>query len=209
MSSTTMYLIRHGATDANLARPYILQGRGVNLPLNAVGRQQAAAVAEFLTSQHIPTIYCSVLQRAVETAEAIAARQSSRVVKDERITECHVGAWEGMDWESIRERHPDAWALFHEDPCVNPYLNGESYRDVLNRVEPAFHELLARHEGETFAVVAHNIVNRVYVAQLLGLELKRAKDLRQSNCCVNVIRREGDRTFVETMNSCFHLPGMS
>lgn len=203
---TTLYLIRHGATDANMARPYILQGRGVNLSLNAVGRAQAAAVGEFLRPRRLQHVYASVLQRAMETAAAVAAPHGLMVEPREEITECHVGQWEGMDWDSIARKHPEEFRLFHEDPSESPYLGGECYRDVLKRVAPAFQQLLEEHEGETIAVVAHNIVNRVYTAHLLGLELRRAKELRQANGCVNVIRAEGGRVVLETMNSCFHLP---
>lgn len=206
MATTTLYLIRHGATDANMARPYILQGRGVNLSLNATGRAQAAAVGEFLRHRRIDHVYASCLIRARETAEAIAAPHGLSVEVDDRITECHVGQWEGMDWESIRARHPDAWSLFNEDPSRNAYLGGESYQDVLLRVEPALLELLQRHPGETIAVVAHNIVNRVFLAQVLGLELRRAKELRQANGCVNMLRHDAGQVVLETMNSCFHIP---
>jgi broad specificity phosphatase PhoE len=53
--------------------------------------------------------------------------------------------------------------------------------------------------------VAHNIVNRVYLADLLGIELRRAKDLRQQNACVNLISSDDHLTQVVTMNSVFHL----
>lgn len=204
--STTLYLIRHGATDANLRKPYILQGRGVDLSLNEVGRAQAAATSRFLSERPIAVVYSSVLKRAVETAEAVAHPHRRDVGRLEEITECHVGRWEGMDWGSIRAEYPDAHDAFHNDPSAHPYLGGESYRDVLARVEPAFRRLLEQHRGQTIAVVAHNIVNRVYVSHLLGLELRRAKELRQANGCVNVIREIDGRPIVETMNSCFHLP---
>jgi broad specificity phosphatase PhoE len=206
MSATTLYLIRHGATEANLRRPYILQGRGVNQSLSETGRVQATALAEFLRTHTLHHIYCSVLTRAVETAETVAAHHGLSVNKLPELTECHVGQWEGLDWGSIRTQYPEAYELFTGNPAENPYLGGESYRDVLARVEPVFTELLRQHRGETIAVVAHNIVNRVYLARILGLDLQKAKDLRQSNCCVNVIRRDNGVTSLETMNSCFHLP---
>ncbi|MCC7420114.1 MAG: histidine phosphatase family protein [Planctomycetaceae bacterium] len=204
--TTTLYLIRHGATDANLARPYILQGRGVDLNLNATGRAQAAAVGEFLKTRKLNHVYCSVLKRAVETAQAVAHPHGFEPERLEDITECNVGQWEGMDWDSIALKHPEEFRLFNEDPAESPYLGGECYRDVLTRVAPAFQCLLEKHAGETIAVVAHNIVNRVYTAHLLGLELRKAKGLRQANGCINVIRAEKELIVLETMNSCFHLP---
>ena len=48
-------------------------------------------------------------------------------------------------------------------------------------------------------MVAHNVVNRVLLADLLGLPLKQAKDIRQANCCINVIRRKNDQVELITI----------
>jgi broad specificity phosphatase PhoE len=206
-NETLLYLIRHGATDANERRPYILQGCGIDLPLNANGRHQAAAVARFLSAFHVKRIYSSALKRAIETAQAVAEPHRLAVGRIEQLAECNVGQWEGLDWETISRDHADAWRAFHENPADVPYLGGESYRLVLERVRPIFERLLAEHAGETIAVVAHNVVNRVYLADLLGLDLCKARDLHQANGCVNVIRRRDGRTELVTLNSSFHLLG--
>lgn len=203
--TTYLYLIRHGATPPNEQRPYILQGSGINLSLSVNGRQQAAEVSEFLQTFPIDHVYCSSMIRARETAEAIAQPHQIQTQALSSLVECSVGSWEGMDWESIKQRDPEASRLFLEDPSIHPYLGGESYTDVLQRVRPVFQDLLESHRGESIVVVAHNVVNRVYLADLLGIELRRAKDLRQQNACVNLIAFEPTRTSVVTMNSIFHL----
>ena len=147
---------------------------------------------------------CTML-RARQTATAIASKHDLEIEPIEGITECAVGKWEGMDWESIKARYPDEAHLFLSDPGVNPYLGGESYGDVERRVSPVFDRLLDAHRGEVIVVVAHNVVNRVYVSKLLKLELKHAKDLHQQNCCVNVVMRGPAGTHLITMNSTFHL----
>lgn len=204
--STYLYLIRHGATDANERRPYILQGRGVNFGLSANGRGQAAAVAEFLKDFQLDRIYGSCLVRSIETAQAIAAHHNLEVQTIDDLAECHVGQWEGLDWDTIAARHPDEWRAFHENPAECGYLGGESYGDVLRRVRPVFERLLREHVGQAIVVVAHNIVNRVYLADLMGLDLCRAKDLKQANACVNVVRHQAGQTNLMTLNACFHLP---
>ena len=78
---------------------------------------------------------------------------------------------------------PEAHAAFAERPDSAGYLNGESYRDVDARAFPVIEWLLERHRGERIAVVTHNVVNRVILAKLLGLELRQAQTLRQANCC--------------------------
>jgi broad specificity phosphatase PhoE len=203
--TTYLYLIRHGATPPNEQRPYILQGSGIDLSLSLSGRQQAAEASQFLSDFPLNHIYCSSMIRATETAEAIAKPHGITVQRLASIVECSVGSWEGMDWESIKQRDPEASRMFLENPAAHPYLGGESYGDVLKRVRPIFQDLLAKHRGESIAIVAHNVVNRVYLADLLGLELRRAKDLRQQNACVNLIASDSHATHVVTMNSVFHL----
>ncbi len=204
--STHLYLIRHGATDANLQRPYILQGRGINMALSETGRQQAAAAGEFMKRFSLAAVYSSSLVRAHETGTTVAGHHGLECQAIEGLEECHVGDWEGMDWGSIMERDPDAYHAFMADPGTTPYLNGESYGDVLSRVQPVVSRLLEEHRGQSIAIVAHNVVNRVYLANLLGVEIREAKNLKQANACVNVIEKTEETTHVVAMNSYFHLP---
>lgn len=205
-TDTTLYLIRHGATEANERKPYILQGRGLDGPLSARGRRQADAVAQLLATFPLQAVCASPLRRALETAEMIAAAHNLPVETDAELTECDVGAWEGMDWGSIERKFPDGYRAFRSDPARAPYLQGESYYDVHTRAAPAIDRLLERHAGKALVVVAHNVVNRAYLAGLMGLDLGRAKDVRQSNCGVNVIRRRSGQTELLTLNAHFHLP---
>ena len=204
-NTTQLYLIRHGATDANLKQPYVLQGQGVDMSLNSTGRNQAAALGRFLSDHSFSQIYCSPLRRACETAEAVSTHHDVEVRPIDELAECDVGRWDGMDWDTIRREHPGAYRAFMDDPANNGYLDGESYGDVLRRARPIIADLLERHLGQSIAIVAHNIVNRVYLSSLLGLDLCQAKDIRQSNACVNVIRHQNGETALITMNAFFHL----
>lgn len=204
--ATLLLLVRHGATTANEQKPYILQGNSIDLPLSQNGQRQAASVARFLAEFPLKHVYSSTMLRARETAGLIAQHHGLQPRTVDGIVECGVGAWEGMDWESIAQKYPEECRRFQENPAEVPYLGGESYGDVLRRVEPVFEHLLEQHRGETIVVVAHNVVNRVWVARLLGLDIKRAKELHQHNCCVNVIQRDPLGTRLLTMNSMFHLP---
>ena len=203
--TTYLYLVRHGATKANEQVPYILQGCGIDLPLSSIGREQATAVGQFMSGLELNSIYSSPHKRAVETAEAVAERHGVDVSSIEHLSECDVGEWEGMDWDSIRRAHPDHYHNFMENPAENAYFGGESYGDVLNRVQPAIDSLLRRHTGESIAVIAHNIVNRVYLAGLMGIALRKAKGIRQSNTGVNLIRYRDGETELITLNAVFHL----
>lgn len=200
-----VYLIRHGATEANERVPFILQGDGIDLPLNENGRRQAADLAEFFRRRPLTAVYSSRMVRARETGAAIAQATGCEVQPVDGLQECSVGVWEGLDWETIRARHPEESEAFQRDPAMHPMLGGESYRDVLGRARPAWDRLIEQHRDGAIALVTHNIVNRVLLADLLGIELRQGALLRQRNGCINLIEFSGGRTQVVTVNSVFHL----
>lgn len=204
--TTYMYLIRHGSTAANEQRPYVLQGQAADNELSATGRDQARHASGFLSDFTVDLVYASPLKRAVETAQIIAEPHGLDVHRVQDIIEVNVGVWENLDWDTIMQGHAEDYRRFMENPKDNAYSGGESYGDVYRRVQPAFERLLKQHVGRAIVVVAHNVVNRVYLAGLLGLDLAKAKDIQQSNCSVNVIRHREGKTRLLTMNARFHLP---
>jgi broad specificity phosphatase PhoE len=205
MNSTTLLLIRHGATPANEQQPRILQGGAIDQSLSERGRQQAADVAGFLADRPINAIYSSRLKRAVETAQQIAEYHDIEAQAIDGIQEVNVGQWERLDWDTIRERYPVEYDHYMEDSAVHGYLGGENYTQVQARITPVFQELAAQHIGQTIAVVAHTVVNRTFLATLLGIELRRGKDLPQENCCINVVSCDGNKMKLVTLNSALHM----
>ena len=206
---TVLYLIRHGATEANLARPARLQGRRHNPPLARLGVRQAEATRDFLAIRPIDHCYCSPLLRAVQTAAIVAAPHGLSPQPLEALTECDVGRWEGLDWQTVRTLDPDGFRRFHANPAEFGYPGGESFRDVYERVAPALDDLLANHAGRSILVVAHHIVNRTYLAGLLGLTPDQAKQVTLDNCGISVVVRDGAETTVNTLNAAFHLQGVA
>lgn len=206
---TVMYLLRHGATEANLAEPYRLQGQKHNPPLAKLGVRQAEATRDFLAVRPIDICYCSPMLRAVQTAAIVAAPHGLSPQPLEALTECDVGRWEGLDWQAIRYLDAEGYQRFHADPATHGYPGGESFSDVYGRAAHALEELMAAHEGQSILVVAHHIVNRTYLAGLLGLPLKQAKLVSLDNCGISVAVREGHDTTVTTLNAAFHLQGVA
>jgi broad specificity phosphatase PhoE len=206
---TILYLIRHGATEANLASPPRLQGRRHDPPLAQLGVRQAEATRDFLAVRPIDHCYCSPLLRAVQTAALVAAPHGVAPQPLEGLTECDVGDWEGLDWDTVRTRHPDDYHRFHADPGTFGYPGGESFRAVHARSAPVLDGLLRGHPGGSLLVVAHHAVNRTYLAGLLGLPPGRARGVVLDNCGISVVVREGTATAVATLNATFHLQGVA
>lgn len=203
--TTTLFLIRHGATEQNDSRPVILQGCGIDGPLSSAGRQQAARVAGVLSRFPLSRVFASPLLRAQQTAAAIAGPHALTVETVPALCEVDVGEWEGRSWDWIMAEDAEWYDRFLADSAEVPYHGGESYRDVLQRAKPALASLLSECSGETIAVVAHNVVNRALIADLLSIPLQSAKDIRQSNCCVNVIRGRAGAYELVTLNAGLEL----
>jgi broad specificity phosphatase PhoE len=145
----------------------------------------------------------------VQTATIVAAPHGLTPVPLEALTECDVGRWEGLDWQMARFLDAEAYQRFHGNPARWGYPGGESLTDVANRAGPAIEELFSRHRGESVLVVAHNQVNRTYLAGLLGIGLDQARQVVLDNCGISIVVRDGERTSVNTLNAAFHLQGVA
>src|SRR5207253_3704087 len=127
---TVLYLLRHGATEANLADPPRLQGRRHNPPLARLGVRQAEATRDFLAIRPVDHCYCSPLLRAVQTAKIVALPHGLKPKLVAALIECDVGRWEGVDWETIQRAEPVAYQRFMAHPGQYGYPEGESFGDV-------------------------------------------------------------------------------
>ena len=205
MDTCIIYLLRHGATDNNLARPPRLQGCGLDVGLSADGRRQAEEARLFFQQRPPTAVISSPLRRARETAEIIAQPHGHPLRIVQALREADVGDWEGRSWEEIERDEPEAYRRFRGNPDIVPYTGGENLTQVHQRVTPAFEQLAQDHLGQQVVVVAHNVVNRAFLAGLLGLPLAQAPIISQDNCGINVLRWRGGKFKLRTWNSTFHL----
>ncbi len=154
----TIWLSRHGESEFNLA------GRiGGDPPITERGRKYAEALAEFVRSQPShPVVWTSTLQRTVATAALIGrGAQSLRA-----LDEIGAGVCDGLTYEEIKARFPDEFAARAIDKFRYRYPRGESYADVIQRLDPVIVEL----EGlrSPVLIVAHQAVLRALYGYLMG-----------------------------------------
>jgi len=153
----------------------------------------------------VSAVFSSPLLRARQTAQAIADASGVNVEIVEELTEVNVGLWEGKPWDVIERESSQAYHAFMADPANNPYLGGESIQNVQHRAQPALDRLGAANLGRAIAVVAHNVVNRAYIAHLMEISVGKYRGIPQSNCGVNLIRYRPSGAKLLTINTVAHL----
>lgn len=153
---TTVILVRHGVTEWNYAGR--VQGRS-DIPLAPEGERQAEAVARRLAGEPWDAIYSSPLQRAYQTAQAIARQTGhSQVITDARLVEREMGAAEGMHDVDLPLLWPGvAW---DDLPGMEPPER------LAARAHEALTEIAARHAGGRVICVSHGSLIRHFLRSL-------------------------------------------
>lgn len=149
MSRITLFLIRHGQTDWNLAGK--LQGHA-DIPLNATGKEQAKKVAQFLKKKQtsLAALHSSDLQRAHQTAHAISELFALEIILAADLREGHFGKLEGL----TKKEKLDLYGPMTDEEL--PEKVGAEPRDkVVARVMNYLHGIVQKHKGQHIAVVTH------------------------------------------------------
>jgi len=189
MSFTRLYLIRHGQVEGHESKRYNGQG---DVGLTPLGEAQFGLLRVRLEKKPLTAVYTSDLRRCRFGADLIgAAHQLTPVVQPE-LRELHIGAWEGMTWDEIRERYPREWQARLDDLVQYRVPEGESLQELADRVLPKMREIIARHPGEEIVLVAHGGVNRVILLDAIGAPLGKMFNIEQSFGCLNIIDYHAD-----------------
>ncbi|WP_234359947.1 bifunctional RNase H/acid phosphatase, partial [Streptomyces sp. DSM 15324] len=164
----TFVLLRHGETPLTPQKRF--SGRGGTDPsLSDVGREQAERAAEALarrgTIQHV---LASPLARTRQTAGAVAARLGLEVTIEEGLIETDFGAWEGLTFGEVQERHPEDLTRWLADPEAEPTGGGESFAATAARVAATRDKLVAAYAGRTVLLVTHVTPIKTFVRLALG-----------------------------------------
>jgi broad specificity phosphatase PhoE len=133
--------------------------------LSKTGLDQARQLGERRRGDGIDTVYCSDLNRAVETAEIAFGDSGIPVVLDWRLRECNYGALNGMTREGL-----EAERLRRID---EPFPDGESWRAAVARVTEFLDELPAQHPGGGVLLIGHIATRWALEHRVLGQPLER------------------------------------
>ncbi|MCS7461657.1 histidine phosphatase family protein [Paenibacillus doosanensis] len=166
---TTMYLTRHGETEWNVEKR--MQGHS-DSPLTPLGVFQAACLGDALRTVPFDAIYSSSSKRTVATAEVIRGSRQTAIIAQDALREIRLGEWEGKTGSYIREKDPEAYRMFWNEPHLyQPANQGESFYELYDRVIPWIKEAAASHLGEQILIVTHAITLKLLMAYFEGRPL--------------------------------------
>jgi alpha-ribazole phosphatase len=197
MASTWVYLARHGEVL------HAAEGRffgHMDIALSPAGLAQAAALGERLGAEPIEAVYASDLLRAQQSAAPLAAARRTSVVAVPPLREMAMGRWEGLTFAEIRAREPELCDRWLADPFAMPFPDGESLDDLRARAVPAFRRVVERHAGGRIAVIAHGGINRVLLAEAIGLPLGNIFRLAQDYAAWSLIEYRSAGAIVHAVN---------
>lgn len=187
-TSRTLHLavVRHGRTAWNATGRF--QGQ-TDVPLDATGRAQAAALGAAIADDVFDLAVASDLVRASETARIVLGERALPLDLDPRFREMRFGVWEGLTWPQIVERNPEVAEDGGTSPRFYTPAGGESFDDVCARVADALASLAVRApENARVLIVTHAGVLHALLRVALGESEASALGVRFSPATVTRVR---------------------
>jgi phosphoserine phosphatase len=216
--ATRVILVRHGETSFNAEGR--VQGHIDVSTLTQKGLADAQSVGQALLGIPIQAFYHSPLQRARQTAEAIGtvlAKENSAIalpVVNPNLIEISLPLWEGLLFDEVKEKFPDAYRAWHKAPHLlqmddpngaPPFFPVQS---LFAQAQHLWDEVLPAHPNQTLLFVGHSGINRSLICTALGLPPERYQTIQQANCNISVLNFP-DNTLgsaqLESLNITSHL----
>jgi len=207
MRSTFLYLARHGETADNAA--LVFQGQS-GKGLNALGRAQARRLSQRFALRPPDAVVASDLERAVETASAVASGCGLEVELDRDLREVDVGQWTGKSHVEIAELFPEEWAAWSAGLDVRRG-GGETYAELADRVTRALERVVEKHDGKRVLIVSHGGAIKSVVARVLGVSPSGFRALAGvANAGITLLERDASaRHRLHSWNDTAHLEGLA
>jgi len=150
---TRLLLVRHGHVEG--IEPERFRGRE-NVPLTALGRQQARSAAAFIAAKwQRLVVYTSPLQRCVQTGQEIASACAIVPHVLDGLNDIHYGLWQWKTKAEVQTHWPELLQRWLTAPQLVRFPEGESLQDLSARVADVLRMLLERHAGDTVVLVGH------------------------------------------------------
>ena len=180
--TTTFFLVRHAAHDRVGT---VLCGRMQGISLGEDGRLQARALADRFVSENVVSVYTSPLERAVETAEPIAARIGKRLERSSDIIEIDFGAWSGKSFDMLAD--DPLWSTWNSSRSTTRPPQGETMLEAQVRIVRTMERLRHLHAGASVILVSHSDVIKAALLYHLGMSIDAYARLEVSPASISTL----------------------
>ncbi|MBO1199306.1 histidine phosphatase family protein [Staphylococcus simiae] len=192
----TIYLVRHGESQSNYDNKHFRAyycGQ-LDVPLTDKGKASAAILEEYFKALNIKHIYVSDLYRTRQTYEHIFPNTDIDTTITDQLRERSLGQFEGKYKDDISMQQE--YEKYFNDPMFNDFRHsfsqkapgGESYQDVLNRVQAFMdNEVNDKAQQGDIVIIAHQVVIRCLMHYFGQVSKDEAVDLNIENCKPYVI----------------------
>lgn len=166
MKTKLKYFV-HGTTYDNASKKC---SGWKQVELNELGKEQAANLGKVNSDIKFDVIFTSDLVRAIESANI--AFSNALKIQDKRLRECNYGDLDGED------KH----LIVYENHIDEPFLNGESLKDVEKRIRSFIDDVLKEYKGKTIGIVAHRAPQLAFevITKNISWEKANACDWRKT-----------------------------
>lgn len=201
---TEVYLIRHGQTEWNKTGRF--QG-STDVPLDEVGVYQANLLKERFASQ-FDLIYASPLSRAAKTANIICEGNLplTPIIQND-LREIDFGHWEGLNFEEIKNTHPEEFHKWYNDAEFGYLPSKEgSLKSARERIKNLILETVKVHPGKRIAFIAHGGILKTGIIGIFDWKIDMYHKFFLANTSVTkVIFRENLHPILTALNDTGHL----
>jgi probable phosphoglycerate mutase len=199
---TIVLLIRHASND--VLKEQRLAGWMPGVHINAEGQREADSLAQRLAHLQIHAIYSSPLERAMDTAQAVAACQKLDVQIREDIGEMRAGEWEGKKISEVNET--EIFKKLQKSPVGVHLPGGESIDEVQTRMVAAVDAIVAAHPNQMVAIVSHADPLKAALAHYLAMDLNQFQRIAISPASVSIVLFGENGPVVLKVNDTAKLP---
>ncbi|CAN5245756.1 histidine phosphatase family protein [soil metagenome] len=189
MSNHRLFIIRHGETDFN--KKDMMQGRGIDAPLNKTGKKQSHQLTKALKNESADQVIASSMMRSIQTAQILAISKSLPIQSYDELDEMNFGKLEGRKSSDIKDeldRIHNEWAAGN---VSLPIPGGESPLEVFERANGKLQELMLGPGSKTLFIVLHGRLIRILLSAWLGYGLNNMHKIDHHNGAIYHVIKNG------------------
>lgn len=194
---TTFFLVRHAVTSQT---GHKLTGWMEGVSLTEEGHKEAEIAAKGLAHVDFDAIYSSPIDRAIETAKAIAKPHGMKVQMRRGIGEVHYGGWTNRPLKSLMKTK--LWETVQRFPSAARFPDGENLREVQARAVTEIEKIAEEHPKGKVCCVSHGDVIKLIAAHYLGVHIDLFQRIVIGPASVSVISLTSHGPHILALNNC-------